>query len=304
MNYSQGQGFIKTSKSKVAARKQDSLESVLSEFEDLVGLEEVKEELNKLIAFARVVALRRDRDIPIGAINLHMVFSGPPGTGKTEVARKVGRVLKAIGLLRRGHCVEVDRAALTSVYANSGPQLMTEKVKEALDGVLFIDEAYTLAGSDPLSGPDPSGQEVIDTLLKLMEDHRERLVVIAAGYTNEMRRFIESNTGLKSRFSRTVEFSSYDAEELSAIFRLMVRKSHYLLTEEAEYEADKHIAWLSQQGKKDDTFGNARTIRGFFEQILPIQAERIAFTPNYESMTDDELLTIEGDDVVMAAELG
>ena len=296
------QGFIKTKKTRSeVVEKRDSLTEVLKEFEDMIGLDAVKEEINKLIAFARLITLRRERDIPTGAINLHMVFSGPPGTGKTEVARKVGKLLKSIGLLRKGHCVEVDRAALTSVYANSGAQLMKDKVKQALDGVLFIDEAYTLSGSDPLSGPDKSGQEVIDTLLKLMEDNRERLVVIAAGYTDEMRRFIESNVGLKSRFSRTVEFESYDSEELFDIFKLMVRKGHYFLTEEAEEVCRKHIQWMAKQARDSD-FGNARAIRGFFEQLLPLQAERIAFTPNYELMSNEELLTIELEDVVKATE--
>lgn len=297
-------GFIKTNKPRTTqANKPDDLGEVLREFEDMIGLDAVKEEINKLIAFARLIALRRERDIPTGAINLHMVFSGPPGTGKTEVARKVGRLLKSIGLLRRGHCIEVDRAALTSVYANSGAQLMTDKVKQALDGVLFIDEAYTLSGSDPLSGPDKSGQEVIDTLLKLMEDNRDRLVVIAAGYTDEMRRFIESNVGLKSRFSRTIEFESYDAEELFEIFKLMVRKGHYYLTPDAEEAARRHIQWMATQARDSD-FGNARAVRGFFEQLLPLQAERIAFIPNYEQMSDEEILTIEQEDVIQATEAG
>ncbi len=278
--------------------QKESLETILKEFNELIGLGRVKEELNKLIAFAQVIALRQERDIPVGAINLHMVFSGPPGTGKTEIARKVGKILNAIGLLRRGHCVEVDRAQLTSVYSNSGPALMTDKVKEALDGVLFIDEAYTLAGSDPLTSADRSGKEVIDTLLKLMEDHRERLVVIVAGYTNEMRRFIDSNTGLKSRFSRFIEFSSYDDEELFHIFNIMVKNGHYQLAEEAEDAARKHIRWMSQNA--DDQFGNARAVRSFFEAILPIQAERIAFTDQYETMTNEELLTINKEDVELA----
>ena len=205
-------------------------------------------------------------------------------------------------MLQRGHCVEIDRAAVTSVYANSGAQLMTDKVKEALNGVLFIDEAYTLSGSDPLAGTDRSGQEVIDTLLKLMEDHRERLVVIAAGYTNEMRRFVDSNPGLKSRFSRFIEFPSYDGDELFEIFKIMVRKGQYTLTEDAEREAKRYIRDLSNSGKKDPAFGNARAVRQFFEQILPLQAERIAFTPDFENMSNEELLTINEDDVREAVE--
>ena len=302
MSLDRGAGFLTTTKSS-SVKKTENLTEVLSEIQEMIGLDSVKEELNKLIAFARVVKLKRDRGLPVGSISLHMVFTGPPGTGKTEIARKVGRVLKGIGMLSRGHCVEVDKAALTSVYANSGPQLITDKVKEALNGVLFIDEAYTLAGKDPLNGPDQSGGEVIDTLLKLMEDNRERLVVIVAGYTAEMRRFIESNVGLKSRFTRVIEFQSYTAEELFEIFQLMAAKEQYIFTPDADEEIRRYFQDVrGPKEKVDPDFGNARTARVFLERILPAQAERISMTEDYENLSNEELLTITVDDVLHVIE--
>ncbi|MBE4466328.1 AAA family ATPase [Vibrio parahaemolyticus] len=180
---------------------------------------------------------------------------------------------------------------------------MTDKFKEAIGGVLFIDEAYQLTGGNAFGDEDKAGKEAIDTLLKLMEDYRDRVVVIAAGYTNEMRRFVDSNVGLKSRFSRVIEFASYDADELFEIFKIMVKKGHYSLSIEAKEEAYKHIQWLSQHADDED-FGNARAVRAFFEQLLPLQAERIAMTPNFESMSNEELMTIEGEDVIQATEAG
>lgn len=290
--------FSRSDRSSAASRKADKLQTVMSEIDQLVGLHDVKEQLEKLIALARVVAIRRDRDMPTGAVNLHMVFSGPPGTGKTVVARKVGRMLHAIGLLKRGQCVEVDRAKLVAPYLGHTARNVTEMVEKALDGVLFIDEAYTLTNSaNQMQGPDQFGQEAVDTLLKLMEDHRERLVVIVAGYTDEMNDFVGSNPGLKSRFSRFIEFDSYLPDELMEIFKGIVTEGKYLLTPEAEREAQRHIA--SMRRTADKKFGNARAVRSFFEAILPAQAMRIAFVENLEEAPDTLLQTIELEDVRM-----
>lgn len=274
--------------------KKQELQQVIAEIDRLVGLQNVKYEIGKLMSFARVIAMRQERDIPVGAINLHMVFTGPPGTGKTVMARYVARILKALGLLRKGHLVEVDRTRLVGSHLGETALKTDDAVKEALDGILFIDEAYTLAGRD-LGGGDPFGQEAIDTLLKCMEDKRERLVVIAAGYTNLMRRFLESNPGLKSRFSRTIEFEPYSAEELFEIFLLMVRSGHYIMEPEAERKAQKHIQWL--QNSADEHFGNARAMRDFFEYILPIQAQRIASLEDFENLPDEELQLITEQDI-------
>lgn len=272
-------------------RQRERLEDIIQELEQMIGLTQVKSELKELIDFAKVAALRFERDLPLSDINLHMVFSGPPGTGKTEVARKVGRMLKAIGLLKRGHCVEVDRAQLVAGFVGQTATLVTEKVKDALDGVLFIDEAYTLTAQ----GKD-FGQEAIDTLLKLMEDHRGQLVVIAAGYTEEMRRFVDSNPGLKSRFSRFIEFVPYSAEELLEIFRRMVAERGYGLTGDAEDLARRAIAELRRRAD-ERTFANARVMRQLVEDLLPVQAWRLSTQPDLEQLPDRDLQTLTVEDV-------
>jgi stage V sporulation protein K len=192
------------------------------------------------------VVLRRERDIPMEKISLHLIFTGPPGTGKTIMARKIGDLFKAVGLLRKGHVVEVDRSKLTGAHLGAAGQLVREAVKDALDGVLFIDEAYALAGgTGDLASSDLYGNEAIQTLLKMMEDHRERLVVIAAGYPGPMRRFLENNPGLRSRFTREFHFHSYEHEELIAIFKFMTKEGKYLLDPEAEREAEKYTSAAS-----------------------------------------------------------
>jgi SpoVK/Ycf46/Vps4 family AAA+-type ATPase len=290
------EGYLKTATAPRVADRTEALNKVLSEIDEMIGLGSVKHQLNQLIAFARVVALRRDRDIAAPAINLHMVFSGPPGTGKTVIARKVGRMLNAIGLLKTDKFVEADRAQLVGQHVGQTAPRVKDKVEEAMDGVLFIDEAYTLVnGGKPDGQSDPFGQEAVDTLLKLMEDYRERLVVIVAGYTNEMRRFVDSNVGLKSRFSRFIDFESYSEQELFEIFLSMARQASYRLTPEAETLAAKQIKWMRKSA--DERFGNARAVRGLFESILPVQAERIASLPNLAALDDQTLLTITDHDV-------
>jgi SpoVK/Ycf46/Vps4 family AAA+-type ATPase len=277
----------------------ESLDQVLKEISDLIGMDEIKEELNQLIALGRLIALRRERDIPLEKVSLHLIFTGPPGTGKTVMARKIGKLFKAIGLLRSGHCVEVDRSKLVGSYQGQTGPLVREAVKDAVDGVLFIDEAYALAGgTGPLATSDQYGTEAIQTLLKLMEDHRDRLVVIVAGYTNPMRRFLENNVGLKSRFTREFNFKSYTHEELFQIFEVMVTEGKYRLEPDARREAEKYIrTW----DRNREDFGNARDVRTFFERILPVQALRLAEQPDLEALTNEELLTVTADDIRSAA---
>ncbi|WP_300034164.1 AAA family ATPase [uncultured Roseobacter sp.] len=288
-----------------APKRGDGLEPILAEIDGLIGLEPVKQEIFRLVDFARVVSLKKDRDLPVANLTFHMVFTGPPGTGKTTVARYIGRLLYELKLLRKEKLIEVDRSALVGTHLGDTARLVQDKVKDALDGVLFIDEAYTLAGGGGATGKtDPFGQEAIDTLLKLMEDHRERLVCIFAGYTTEMRRFVEANPGLKSRISRTVEFPSYDGDELYQIFESLVTKNGFNMTDEAADEARKVIDDLARNA--DENFGNAREVRQFFEALQPIQAERIAEhldeVDSIDQIDNETLMRIEEDDITYYAE--
>ena len=280
----------------------ENLDKVLRKIEALIGLQDVKSEIYRIYNFARVVALRKSRDLPVSNLTFHMVFEGPPGTGKTTIARFIGELLYELKLLRQNRLVEVDRSGLVGTHLGDTARIVTDKVKGALDGVLFIDEAYTLAGGGgPTGNTDPYGQEAVDTLLKLMEDHRERLVVIFAGYQDPMRRFMDSNPGLRSRISKNILFPHYTEDELFDIFKLLVDTSHLRLTSGAEHEARKVIAQMARDA--DENFGNAREVRQFFEALQPIQAERIAEeTEDLDTLSDEELMTISEDDVLYYAE--
>lgn len=296
------QNYRSRRRSERAARPKrgDGLEPILKEIDGLIGLEPVKDEIYRLVDFARVVALKKERDLPVSNLTFHMVFTGPPGTGKTTVARYIGQLLYELKLLRKDKLIEVDRSQLVGTHLGDTARIVQDKVKDALDGVLFIDEAYTLAGGGgPTGQTDPYGQEAIDTLLKLMEDNRERLVCIFAGYTSEMRRFVEANPGLKSRISRTIEFPSYSGDELFAIFEAMVSKGGFSLTQDAQDEARKVIDDMARSA--DESSGNARDVRKFFEALQPIQAERIAEhldeVDDIASISNKDLMSIEEDDI-------
>ena len=220
-------------------------------------------------------------------VSLHLVFTGNPGTGKTTVARIISRIYKQIGVLSKGQLVEVDRSGLVAGYVGQTALKTQEKINQALGGVLFIDEAYSLSQEN-----DAFGQEAIDTILKAMEDHRDDLVVIVAGYTDPMEKFINSNPGLKSRFNKYIEFPDYSVDELEEIFNMNLKKYEY----EVEEEAKKHIRQMISTRKltRLENFANAREIRNLFEEIVTNQARRIA---KLENPTAEDIRLITCDDL-------
>ena len=267
----------------------EKIEDLLAELDSYTGLANIKEEVRSLINMVQVCKLRQENGLPTTDMALHMVFTGNPGTGKTTVARLMSRIYHSLGILSKGQLVEVDRSGLVAGYVGQ-TALKTQKVIEkAMGGVLFIDEAYALNGG----AENDFGQEAIDTVLKAMEDHRDDLVVIVAGYTELMDRFIHSNPGLESRFNRFLEFADYSVDELVEIFRSRCEKSCYTLTEEAVPLVRDFIA----EESADDSFGNARGVRNLFEHILVQQNNRLAGLP---SVTKEDLMAITAEDVLHA----
>jgi SpoVK/Ycf46/Vps4 family AAA+-type ATPase len=269
------------------------LEQALAELNDLVGMENIKAEVQTLTNFLKVQKIRQERGLAKTQVSLHAVFCGPPGTGKTTVARLMGRIYQGLGFLKKGHLVETDRSGLVAGYIGQTAKRVDELVDSALDGVLFIDEAYALIPKDTSRD---FGQEAIDILLKRMEDYRDRLVVIVAGYTDEMSSFIESNPGLKSRFNRYFYFDHYTPEELTAIFEKMCEKSHFNLTPAAR-EKLRHL-FEQLYINRDKTFGNGRVARNLFEKSIEKQANRLAVL---SSLTDEILTTLLPEDIPMEA---
>lgn len=260
----------------------------LAELHSLVGLNRVKEDVESLRNLIRIQALRAQQGLPNSQVSYHCVFTGNPGTGKTTVARIIAGIYKELGILKKGHLVETDRAGLVGEYVGQTAPKTNAKVDEALDGVLFIDEAYSLVG-----GENDYGAEAIATLLKRMEDNRDRLVVILAGYTDEIREFIESNPGLQSRFNRYIHFNDYSAEELMDIFKHNLKKSRYKIKRDAyELLQEKVSAAVSV---KDKNFGNARYIRNLFERVIQQQANRLA---KQISIVSEDLSLITKEDIL------
>ena len=259
----------------------------MAELESLIGLISVKKEIGSLRNLIKIQAMRVQQGLPNTNMSYHMVFTGNPGTGKTTVARIVAGIYKELGILKKGHLVETDRSGLIAEYVGQTAIKTNARIDEALDGVLFIDEAYTLVG-----GENDYGAEAIATLLKRMEDDRDRLVVILAGYTNEIKGFINSNPGLQSRFNRYIQFDDYSADELLEILKFNLKKSRYKIKRDA-FEW-MHSFIRNKVVMKDERFGNARFIRNAFEKIVQNQADRLA---KQVTISNEELTIITIDDV-------
>ena len=254
----------------------------MEELDGLVGLTTIKHDVKELMAFVKIQKMREEAGLKAVPVSLHLVFTGNPGTGKTTVARIIARLYKQIGVLGKGQLIEVDRAGLVAGYVGQTALKTQEQIQKALGGVLFIDEAYALAQKD-----DAFGQEAINTLLKAMEDHRKDLVVIVAGYTKPMEKFIESNPGLKSRFNKYIEFPDYTIDELMEIFELNCRKYDYVIEEDAKKQVRARL--VSKKMQMKENFANAREVRNMFEDIITNQARRVA---EMENPTHDDMMKI------------
>lgn len=273
------------------ASSEDRLTEALTSLDKLIGLRHVKQEIKTLTNFLKMQQQRVAAGLPKTKLSLHLVFGGNPGTGKTTVARIVGQIYGAMGILQKGHLVETDRSGLVAEFAGQTGPKTNKKVDEALDGVLFIDEAYSLVDE---SGDDPYGREALQALLKRMEDNRDRLVVILAGYSGEMDRLLKSNPGLMSRFNTHLTFEDYSPGELGHIFGSFCEQNHYEVPPETQIRVLLGLQWLYQ--RRDERFGNARLVRNVFESTIRRLANRIA---SVSSLTKELLTTLEPEDVAM-----
>ena len=284
------EGKAEEPEEKVEVAPPEKIEDLLSELDGYVGLAMIKEEVRSLINMVQVYKLRQEHGLPTLDMSLHMVFSGNPGTGKTMIARLMARVYHSLGILSKGQLVEVDRSGLVAGYVGQTAIKTQKVIDKAMGGVLFIDEAYALNGKSE----NDFGQEAIDTLLKAMEDHRDDLVVIVAGYTELMEAFVHSNPGLESRFNRFLLFEDYKPEELMDIFRMRCKKGLYEVSEDAEPLIRDYIVEENGDG---ETFGNGRGVRNIFENILVAQNNRLA---KMEKVTKEDLMLLTADDVLHA----
>ena len=265
------------------------LEDVLAELDSLCGLDQVKKDVKSLINLVKVRKLRQEAGLPVPPMSLHLVFMGNPGTGKTTVARLLAKIYHAIGVLSKGQLVEVDRSGLVAGFVGQTAIKTQEVVQKAIGGVLFIDEAYALVNQE--NGND-FGHEAIEVLLKNMEDHRDDLIVIVAGYTGLMEKFIHSNPGLESRFNKYFFFEDYEAGQLMEIFRSMCKKNGYALSQEAEAWAEQDFKDLYEN--RDENFGNARDVRNLFEKAVARQSDRVA---RLEAPTKEQLMELLPEDL-------
>lgn len=268
--------------------KKPDFDELMAQLDSLVGLDDVKKDIKNLMNLVKVRRLRKENGLPIPPMSLHMVFMGNPGTGKTTVARIISGLYAAIGVLEKGQLIEVDRSGLVAGYVGQTALKTQEVIKSALGGVLFIDEAYSLASG----GENDFGREAIETILKAMEDHRDELIVVVAGYDGPMEKFINSNPGLQSRFNKYFYFPDYNGEQLLHIFKGQCKKNGYALTEEAEAEAKAMFEELYEN--RGENFGNGRDVRNVFEDTVVRQSNRVAAL---DAPTKDDLMQFLPEDL-------
>jgi stage V sporulation protein K len=273
-----------------------TLEDLLDELNALVGLEKVKDKVQDLIVYQKVQKMRREKNLHSAKNTLHLAFTGNPGTGKTTVARIVGRIYKQIGLLSKGHFVEASRTDLIAGYQGQTALKVKKVIEQAKGGVLFIDEAYSITENDH---SDSYGRECLTELTKALEDYRDDLVVIVAGYTEPMNKFFESNPGLKSRFNTFIEFDDYNSTELDKILLSMCKNNDYVLDDEAKEKI--HLYFEQQTASKDENFANGRLVRNLYDDLVMNHARRVINTANPGS---EELSTIKAVDFIFTTKNG